>query len=271
MAYGTIPPLTHDELRRIIHYDPETGRFTWLVNASTRRNAGDEAGTLDKEGYRRIVWKGQGYQAGRLAWFYMTREWPSVEIDHKDTNPRNNRWDNLRLATTVQNQTNRGLMRTNSSGFKGVYQTRHGTFQSQIRLGPGKRVYLGVFPTAEEAAFAYDIAAAMYHGQFARLNFPLREPLPSELPIRRQTPEEKSAHGRKNAHYFKSPTGEKHHLAKLRQVDADAIRVSKESTKELASRYGVSRSLICGIRRGVMWPARTGDPVPIVLAWKEMK
>lgn len=41
-----------DQFRRVISYDPESGKFYWLVDVK-RRKAGEEAGYISK-GYRKI-------------------------------------------------------------------------------------------------------------------------------------------------------------------------------------------------------------------------
>src|ERR1700726_3642325 len=61
----------------------------------------------------------------QLAWFYMTGRWGRATIDHRDGNPANNRWKNLRVATPSQNNANRRRPRNNTSGFKGVCLTRN--------------------------------------------------------------------------------------------------------------------------------------------------
>ena len=92
------------------------------------------------------------------------------EIDHVDGNGLNNRRNNLRAATTAQNQRNQGIDRRNKSGVKGVWWVGS---QQKWRAGitvDRKRYYLGSFSSKEDAAAAYDMAAARLHGEFARPN-----------------------------------------------------------------------------------------------------
>jgi hypothetical protein len=87
-----------------------------------------------------------------------------MEIDHKDTNPFNNSWTNLRLATQSQNAANRNkrLDRKEPELPKGV--SRSGK-SFRVRVAD---IDVGRFETLEAASNAYREAAAVSFGEFAR-------------------------------------------------------------------------------------------------------
>ncbi|XP_059289904.1 ethylene-responsive transcription factor SHINE 3-like [Lycium barbarum] len=61
-----------------------------------------------------------------------------------------------------------------SKKFKGVRQRQWGSWVSEIRHPLlKKRIWLGTYETAEEAARAYDEAAILMNGQVAKTNFPI--------------------------------------------------------------------------------------------------
>lgn len=159
--------LSPDRLRELIDYDPATGIFRWRIGTRVVP-AGTECGFALKDGRRVICVDNETYQAGRLAWFYVKGEWPSLEVDHRDCDPSNNRWKNLREATVSQNMANRGLQRNNTSGFKGVYPEGRKFFAQITVRREVKR--LGTFDTPAQAAAAYDAAAIAHFGEFARTN-----------------------------------------------------------------------------------------------------
>ena len=87
---------TLNYLRSILTYDPETGIFTNRVQRGLRGDIGKPTGSYDKDGYVILQINGKKYKAHRVAWLWMTGEWPEHEIDHKDGQPWNNVWLNLR-------------------------------------------------------------------------------------------------------------------------------------------------------------------------------
>ena len=156
--------LTAARLRELLHYDPETGCFTRRVSRRSFK-AGTIAWSLTHYGYIRVVINKIEYRASRLAWFYMTGEWPDLDIDHKNRNRADDRWENLREATRSQNGANMLFpTRPNKHGFKGVWKQR-GIFYAAVTAN-AQRHYLGHFRSAEEAHAAYVAKAKELFGEF---------------------------------------------------------------------------------------------------------
>jgi hypothetical protein len=92
-----------------------------------------------------------------------------MHADHIDFDPFNNRRNNLRVCTVAQNLHARRYKR-NATGFRGV-QLQNGKYMARVYVD-NRDVFLGFFPTAEEAARARDAKAFELFGEFASLNFP---------------------------------------------------------------------------------------------------
>jgi hypothetical protein len=92
--------------------------------------------------------------------------------DHVNGFTLDNRRSNLRIATSWQNSGNALRHRDNTSGFKGVVRSVHGTAWTAQITHQGKNYYLGKFDDPAEAARAYDAKAIEFRGEFARVNFP---------------------------------------------------------------------------------------------------
>jgi hypothetical protein len=161
--------LTAERLRDLLDYDPVTGIFTWRMWRGGTAHEGSVAGSLNTSGYLLIKVEGRLYGAGPLAWLYMTGSWPDVDIDHRDLDKANNRFENLRQATRPQNIQNTRVRKTNLTGLKGV--TRHrecdGYYIARITVA-GERRYLGFFDCPVAAHLAYLIEADKAFGEFAR-------------------------------------------------------------------------------------------------------
>jgi len=92
-----------------------------------------------------------------------------LDVDHINRNKLDNRLFNLRPASRHENGGNRGCNKDNKCGYKGVNLYSNGKWKAQIVL-QGKKVSLGYYLTAEEAAIAYNQASIEAYGEFAFLN-----------------------------------------------------------------------------------------------------
>lgn len=151
-----------------LSYEPQTGILRWRKSTYRRGRPGDIAGAI-RAGHRTVNLLGRRYVATHLIWLLMTGEWPPNQIEHRNNDGTDDRWDNLRPATQTQNTYNNSIRRDNTSGYKGVHPYRRGN-SSRWVAQIGKQ-HLGYFNAAEEAARAYDEAAAEAYGEFAFLNF----------------------------------------------------------------------------------------------------
>jgi hypothetical protein len=160
--------ISHSELRRLLHYDPETGRWKWLI-PPRGRYAGARAGYIHKSPWGPrifIVISGKRYRASKLAWFYTTGEWPILIVDHKNRNTIDDRWENLRLATGTQNNANCKIRSHNRVGLKGVQKHR---LRWRALIGSGKnRIVIASLDCPAAAHFAYIVEADKRYGEFAR-------------------------------------------------------------------------------------------------------
>lgn len=78
----------------------------------------------------------------------------SLQVDHINRKPLDNRKQNLRLVTDAQNKQNKGEQSNNRSGISGVsYRKGSNKWRGRI-LVEGKRINLGSFDTKEEAGKA---------------------------------------------------------------------------------------------------------------------
>lgn len=159
MATKTLPATL--ALRAALDYDPSTGILTW----TSGRRDGEVAGTLHPSGYRQLSFENKTYLAHRIIWRMVTGRVPH-EIDHVNLVKGDNRWSNLREATTAQNGANKRAMSNNRCGLKGVYFNNN-AWAAEIQVH-GVRHYLGRFATSELAAAAYSAASLRLCGEFGR-------------------------------------------------------------------------------------------------------
>ena len=148
--------ITQELLKEMFYYNPFTGLFTRLVKTSNKTKVGETVGFENINGYIIISIKGREYYAHRLAWLYMTGEFPEKGIDHRNTIKHHNWFSNLRKCDDIQNQQNRRKAQSNNLlGYLGVsYDNRFNKFYARIKVN-NKQRFLGNFKTALEAHQAY--------------------------------------------------------------------------------------------------------------------
>jgi len=94
-----------------------------------------------------------------------------METDHINGNGLDNRRCNLRVCTNNQNQCNRRKqVEPLSSPYKGVYWCKRGKAWIAQYMMDKKNRHIGSYPTALEAAIAYNTKVKEVFGEFARLN-----------------------------------------------------------------------------------------------------
>lgn len=153
-----------DRLKELLSYDPESGEFTRTVDQG-RQRAGCIAGSIDPiNGYIRIGIDKVCHKAHRLAWLYMTGQWPPDVIDHINGDRSDNRFSNLRLAVVSENNQNVQAARKDSrSGYRGVsWLKARGKWRATINVD-GKQHHLGYFDSPESASEAYLTAKSELH------------------------------------------------------------------------------------------------------------
>ncbi len=159
-----VPSFSHSELLSMVLYDPATGVFTNRTQRSSRAKLGNQCGWTNAVGYVAISVNNHFCLAHRLAFFYMTGQWPEKEVDHINGNRADNRFINLRSCSREINMQNMRCARIDSkSRLIGAYwHKKSGKWMSRISVSK-KPCYLGLFATAEEAHAAYVSAKRQMH------------------------------------------------------------------------------------------------------------
>lgn len=159
--------LTQKHLKEALHYNPDTGVFTWLISTSDRIKPGYIAGCVatnkvNKKQYLVIGLYGGQYLAHRLAFLFMTGSFPVDGVDHIDGQGLNNQWDNLRPANNVENSRNTRLPANNTSGHIGIcWDKSRNKWLSRIKVNQ-VTINLGRFTDYFEAVCARKSAENKY-------------------------------------------------------------------------------------------------------------
>lgn len=140
-----------------IGYNPSTGEFT--------RGGEKIKQTPCKQGYTYINIGRIRLLAHKLAYLIVHDKYPDI-VDHINNDRKDNRINNLRVATSQQNNSNKKPRKNSTSKYKGVsWDKESGKWRAACN-----RKYLGKFHDEKEAARAYNKEAKKQHGEFAYIN-----------------------------------------------------------------------------------------------------
>jgi len=166
--------LTQEIIRELLHYNPKTGVFTWRKRNRewfkndggfkmwNKRFPGETTGCAEKSGYLQIGLFGKLYYAHRLAFLYMTGEFPTGETDHINGLKGENIWDNLRDVTRKENGQNKAIHKNNTSGITGVHWSKSvGKWYAKIKVS-GQEIGLGYFIDIDDATKVRKAAEIQY-------------------------------------------------------------------------------------------------------------
>jgi hypothetical protein len=176
--------VTIEQLHELFEADFVRGHLRWRVRTEVDRHvrawnskhAGKIAGRPNTAGAIQISFKIEGVRfhstVHRVLWALKNNEWlpRDLMIDHQFGCKSDNRHIVLRKASIAQNSKNKLKYRNNTSGFKGVsWYPRYSKWMAYICIN--KRLKnLGYFECKIAAAKAYDTAAKIHFGEFARTN-----------------------------------------------------------------------------------------------------
>ena len=161
--------LTQDRLKTLLHYNPYSGNFTVLKTSNNSKNIGSIAGRLNRSGYTIIYVDGKRYLAHRLAWLYVTGDFPESMLDHVNCIKNDNRFINIREANHRLNAYNRTADKNSISKYKGVtWCKRDKRWVAQININ-GINKWLGRFDSEIKAFKKYCDVAKKQHGEFLNL------------------------------------------------------------------------------------------------------
>jgi len=160
--------LTAERLRELLHYDPDTGEWRWLKTLSNRAPAGSIAGSTC-DGHAIIAIGRRIHYCHRLAFLYMTGEWPKGDVLWRNGDRMDNRWANLLNVSRSESAMARATSSRNTSGVKGVsWSEWHQKWLTYITVR-GKRINLGHFEHIEDAVTVRKQAEEKYFSRVSAL------------------------------------------------------------------------------------------------------
>ena len=142
----------------------KVNQFKWTVS-ECKNNDG-----VNYYAYRNVPQGDGTIKSIKLHQFILGKAPDGMIIDHKNGNGLDNRRRNLRFCTKAENARNSKIV-AGKSIYKGVSWSKHrNRWVAYIRFN-NRHIYLGSSKIEKEVALKYDIAAKLYFGEFANINF----------------------------------------------------------------------------------------------------
>ena len=145
-----------------------------LGNVLNKKSGKFLSPVLDKDGYQVVVLSNNGItttmKVHRLVAKAFNKNPENNQlVDHIDNNRTNNKADNLRWVTSSQNNMNRSISSTNTSGYKGVcFDKFNNNWKAYIKMNE-REINIGNYKTKEEAAEARKLKAMELFGEFTNI------------------------------------------------------------------------------------------------------
>lgn len=149
----------------------KTGKLFWIKPPKYHPDLiGKEAGYLQRGRANKNYWvvqvDGKKYKRGHLVYFLTHGEWAKPCLDHINGDSLDDRPENLRKATVMQNAWNHKSRKRRIDLPMGVRVNCSGKFSARISH-QGKQIHLGVFDTPQDASNIYQLKRKELYGQFA--------------------------------------------------------------------------------------------------------
>lgn len=153
--------ITQERLKELFDYNSQ-GFLVRLVSVGPTTFVGQKVyGSRKADGYFQVFFDGKAQYIHRVIFAWHYGYWPDI-VDHIDRDKSNNTIENLREVSPTGSSLNRGPKKNSPTQVPGVYHNNNGRICARIKRN-GKRVWLGVFETIDQAAQAikdYDLGSS---------------------------------------------------------------------------------------------------------------